>query len=402
MIGCGLMAQNVATRLLNDRPALALRGLYDPNPESVKATLEALRHPPAKVYRSYRQMLLDPAIEWVLIASWNCFHAEQTIAAFEAGKHVFCQKPLAITPEECIAMKKAWKRSGKRFFIGFNLRYSPFYRKIHELVVEQKTIGELVSFEFNETLGFGHGGFIMGDWRRLRRNAGTHLLEKCCHDLDLANWIVGSRARRVASFGGLDFFLPRNASHLRRGGRGTDGRWAYQGWVSPYAARNPFTGRKDVVDNQVAIIEYANGVRATFHTNLNAGLAERRFYLLGTEGSIRANLYGGPVELQRIQAKEKIELIEIPKRDGHAGGDEVLAEELAECIVAGTPPQAGFEEGLASALTCLAIDEAMDTGTVVDVGKYWRRAGMGQTCRQESGVEAVRRGQFRRATHADA
>ncbi len=50
--------------------------------------------------------------------------------------------------------------------------------------------------EFNETLDFNHGGYIMGDWRRLQRYSGTHLLEKCCHDIDLVNWITGSLAGR--------------------------------------------------------------------------------------------------------------------------------------------------------------------------------------------------------------
>jgi len=55
-------------------------------------------------------------------------------------------------------------------------------------------IGDVVSMEFNETLNFNHGGYIMGDWRRKTDLSGGHLLEKCSHDYDLVNWILNSKA----------------------------------------------------------------------------------------------------------------------------------------------------------------------------------------------------------------
>jgi len=87
--------------------------------------------------------------------------------------------------------------TGRLFNIGLTLRYSPHYRKIKQLL-ESGAVGDIISMEFNETLDFNHGGYIMGNWRRLREYAGTHLLEKCCHDIDLVNWMVGSRARHVS------------------------------------------------------------------------------------------------------------------------------------------------------------------------------------------------------------
>ena len=109
---------------------------------------------------------------------------------------MFCQKPLATTLADCLAMREAWQASGRMFIIGFSLRYAPHYRKIKELL-DQGAVGRIVSMEFNETLDFNHGGYIMGDWRRLQRYSGTHLLEKCCHDIDLVNWIMGSLAARA-------------------------------------------------------------------------------------------------------------------------------------------------------------------------------------------------------------
>jgi len=375
VIGCGAMGMGMVRRILELADGLEIRGLFDPDPRSIEKALEALPNDPT-VYDDYHALVASGEIDWVMIASWNCFHAEQTVAAFEAGKHVFCQKPLATTLEECAQMHRAWKASGKMFNIGLTLRYSPHYRKIRQLI-EEGILGRMLSMEFNETIDFNHGGYIMGDWRRLRKYAGTHLLEKCCHDIDLANWMVGADAARVASFGGLDFFLPENEHHVERLGTNDRGRKAYSTWGG-LIDENPFTSDKDIIDNQVAIIEYANGVRACFHANCNAGITERRMYILGTEGAIRANVLTGAIETRRIGFGTVIEDAATDASGGHGGGDMVLAGELADSMLRESPPSVGLIEGLKSSVTCFAIDDALDTGKVVDVAPYWKEVGLGE------------------------
>ncbi len=375
VIGCGGMGRSVLHKLLACDQRLCLTAIYDPDSRSIAKTREAFGDS-AKVCATARAVVEMPEIDWVMIASWNSRHCEQVVAAFEAGKHVFCQKPLALNLDECLRMLQAWKQSGKMFNIGFTLRYSPHYRKIKQLV-EDGHIGSLISMEFNETLDFNHGGYIMGDWRRLRKNAGTHLLEKCCHDIDLVNWIVASRAARVASFGGLDFFVPENADRAKLIGVREDGKKAYQTWNS-LIDLDPFQSDKDIVDNQVAIIEYANGVRSTFHTNCNAAIPERRMYLLGTEGTLRADVLAGTIQLKRIGFDTHLEDFSTTSRGGHGGGDQILAKELADSMLNQRPPSVGLMEGLESAVTCFAIDEAMDRGTVIDAGVYWRQLQLSQ------------------------
>ena len=368
VIGCGAMGMTIVDRLVKSDRRLRIAALYDPDKRSIDRALAELEPSPA-VCSDYREIMDMPNVQWVMIASWNCHHCDQTIAAFEAGKHVFCQKPIALNVDECVRMMHAWKRSGKMFNIGFTLRYSPHYRKIKQLIMDG-LIGKIISMEFNETLDFNHGGYIMGDWRRLCGNAGTHLLEKCCHDIDLANWMVESVAKRVASFGGLDFFVPENAFHVQRIGPREDGKTAYSSWGG-LVDLDPFLSDKDIVDNQVVILEYANGVRASFHTNCNAGIPERRMYIVGTEGAIQANLITGEIHLKRIGFDTQEEDASTEASGGHGGGDEVLARELAESMLKQTPPSVGMIEGVASAVTCFAIDEAMYTGTVVDLTPYW-------------------------------
>ena len=64
-----------------------------------------------------------------MIATRHNQHAQQAIAALNAGKHVFIEKPMAITLEECQAIYEAVKASGKRLMVGFNRRFAPYYRR---------------------------------------------------------------------------------------------------------------------------------------------------------------------------------------------------------------------------------------------------------------------------------
>lgn len=370
LIGCGSMGVALAKRLVEVDPQLKIKGIFDPDDRSINNAI-SLFSDQLKIYDDYQQLVKAPDMDWLMIASWNCFHRDQVIAAFEAGKHVFCQKPLATNLDDCLAMYRAWQKSGKRFTIGFTLRYSPHYRKIKELL-ESGAIGQIISLEFNETLEFNHGGYIMGDWRRLTKYAGSHLLEKCCHDIDLINWLVASQPKRVASFGGLNFFKPENEYHIQRIGKNKAGKSAYMTWNS-LVGLNPFTSDKDIVDNQVAIIEFENGVRATFHTNCNAGISERRMYILGTEGALRADVLIGKIEVRRIGFEAKIEDHSTDAKGGHGEGDAYLVKDLAASMIDGTPPSVGMDNALFSSITCFAIDEAMAIGKVVDLTSFWKQ-----------------------------
>ncbi len=373
LVGCGGMGRVIPQMVQRYDRRIVTRAVFDPDQRSLAAALKEV-NPQARVYDDYRGVVQDPDVDWVMIASWNADHCAQTVAAFEAGKDVFCQKPLATTLEDCLKMKTAWEKSGRKFVIGFTLRFSPHYRKIRRLI-DRGVIGDIISLEFNETLDFNHGGFIMGDWRRLTRYAGTHLLEKCCHDIDLLNWLIGSPARRVASFGGLDFFVPENEKQIARIGTDKKGRPAYRTWGG-LIDKNPFTSDKDIVDNQVVIIEYENNVRATFHTNCNAAVPERRMYILGSEGAIRSNLLTGSIEYRRIGFRQRVRRLRARARGGHGGGNAVLGKELGQYMLGDEEPTPGLIDALKASVVCFAIDRAMDSGEVVEVGPIWRQAGL--------------------------
>ncbi|MFA7232870.1 MAG: Gfo/Idh/MocA family oxidoreductase [Terrimicrobiaceae bacterium] len=375
LIGCGARLRSVLKEIAGHDPGNRIHfvSAYDPDPDSIGAVREQFG-PGCRNSPSEKTLLADPDIEWVFIGSWNCHHARQAVLALGAGKNVFCEKPLATTLEDCLAIRDAVHKSGKTFAFGLVLRYSPHYQRIME-VVRSGAIGRIVSFEFNETLPFNHGGYIFGNWRRKRENAGTHLLEKCCHDIDLANWIIGSLPVRVASFGGRDFFTPGNARLMEQIGLDENGRSAYCSWPDPHRC-NPFDDKADIFDNQVAILQYANGVRGTFHTNCNAGTPERRFYLCGTEGTLRADLCASTIEVQKIGWASKIEKTDTHVEDGHGGGDQQMGEAMVETMLCGVPPLASCEDGIKSAIVAFGLDLAADEGRVVDLVAMWRRAGI--------------------------
>jgi predicted dehydrogenase len=372
IIGCGNRTLDLMKPLVAQFKEVEVAGIFDPNPDSIRKGKEAFGSD-TPIFDDYQKLCNQKEIDWVFVGSWNCFHREHVIAAAKAGKHIFCEKPLATTVEDAVAIRDAVEGSDKMFFFGLVLRYSPLYKKVSE-VLQSGAIGRIVSMEFNETLNFNHGGFILSDWRRLKKNSGSHLLEKCCHDIDLAHWFSGSLPTAVASFGGLSFFKPENKFHMDRIGVDNQNRTAYRTWRP--LNNDPFTSEKNTIDNQVAILEFANGIRATFHTNCNAGIPERRFYILGEEGGLIGEHYSNKLEVRRIGFNEPSSVYQFAGVNGHGGADQVLVENLAQSMIHGDRPAVTAQNGLSSVITCVALDQAMNERQIVNLEKVWEKAGI--------------------------
>lgn len=377
LVGCGVRLRAVLGLLLKNAPAgtLQVRSVFDPDERArQKLSLELGRECPA--VDRVEAVWENPEVDWVLIGSWNVLHAQHSIGALRAGKDVFCEKPLATTIEDGLAIRDAVAESGRTFALGLVLRYSHHYRKIRE-ILDSGRLGKMVSMEFNETLGFNHGGHIYGNWRKDSSVSGGHMLEKCCHDLDLANWFADSLPMHVASFGGKDFFIPENAARMEQIGPNAEGIPAYKSWsTSCNDPDHPFLSGGDVWDNQVVIFEYANGVRASFHANSNAGIPERRFYILGSHGALRADLLRSTIEVSDIGWEGGIETVSLRETDGHGGGDVIMAKALFRTMLDQEPPLASVREGLCSAITALGIDQACREKRVINLHSQWLRAGI--------------------------
>lgn len=150
IIGCGKIAQVRHLPEYRDNMDAELVGYYDFNCERAA---EIAKKYGGKVYASVDELLADKDIDAVSVCVANNAHAEVSIKALKAGKHVLCEKPMAATIEECEAMEKAARESGRYLMIGQNQRLAKAHMKARELL-KQGVIGKVLTFRTT----FGHGG----------------------------------------------------------------------------------------------------------------------------------------------------------------------------------------------------------------------------------------------------
>ena len=287
VLGAGNRARYVVKNLLRDSGgAVRVVSAFDPDRTLLDETLRKIwGSSDALAASSAEEAIHAPGVDWVMVFSPNSCHRDHILAAFAAGKDVFAEKPLATTIDACKEISEAQRRSGRVFATGFVLRYAPIYRRAKELL-DSGMFGRLLLIEGNENIAPDHGGYIMCNWRRLTKFAGPHILEKCCHDLDLINWFCGSLPSRVASFGGRDFFKPENNRLMEKYGEKT-----FKSWWDPHAQATPFTDDTDLMDNQVSIAEFRNRIRVTFTATMSNAIPERRLSFACAEGTMKLNLY---------------------------------------------------------------------------------------------------------------
>jgi len=372
LLGVGNRLRGLIGHVFQRFPEHPLRftDVWEPSDQAWQDLIDLLGYQPRRFMRA-EDALADAQTDWAFVGSLNALHREHAVAALRAGKHLFLEKPIATNLDDALEIRRVWRESGRLCLFGFCLRYAPHFRRIKEILASGE-LGELISFEFNETLHFDHGGYIMGNWRRMEALSGGHLLEKCCHDFDIVNWLVGIPPLRAASFGGRNFFLPGNAGLAEAMGRSVNGRPAFQSWPD-YGPNSPFDGKGDIVDNQVAILEFANGIRATFHTNLSSSLPERRLYVMGTKGTLRADAVAGRIEFSPLGYSGLRREEFTGETQGHTLADQRLVDQLVDVIRTGDVPATGIEEGIRAAAVAWGIEQARQTGSVFDFTPLWAR-----------------------------
>ena len=280
---------------------------------------------------------------------------------------MFTEKPLAISIKECVEIFEAHRRSGRLFATGFVLRFSPIYRRVKTLL-DAGTIGRILCIDANENIKAEHGAYIMRNWRRKCELSGPHILEKCCHDLDLLNWFTGSLPSRVASFGGRNFFVPENEKLMEKYGKDT-----FCTWWDPHAISSPFSGDTDLMDNSITIAEFRNGVRVSFMATMSNAIPERRMYFSCSEGTMKLDLYTGKLYYRCLKGEGTVEVA--IAGDGHGGGDDYIMKELYDSMTTGAKPKCSGNEGLESAVYALALDQSARIGQVVDLEPIWKKMG---------------------------
>ena len=159
----------------------------------------------------------------VIITSRNQHHAKQAAAALHAGKHVFVEKPMALTVEECQMIAEARKASGKFLTVGFNRRFAPYYLDLKKQL-QRRSSPAVISCRVNSP-------GISGDYWMADMSIGGAILGEACHFVDLFYWLLDSEAETVSAYtlptGGKEPVGENNMSAVFRFADGSIASLAY-------------------------------------------------------------------------------------------------------------------------------------------------------------------------------
>lgn len=361
VIGLGQRIAHVLAAMQEVGWPLDIVGYADPSPVGAPI-LETAGIAKGRAFASADALLAAGPFDLVMIGSPNHLHLEHLTLARAKGFPIFIEKPIVRTESESFELARTLDNTSP-VYIGLVMRSMPIVRETMKRVREGQ-VGRVVSIDATEHLHPEHGGYLARNWRRKQKWGGSYFLDKVCHDFDIFNVLAGARAQSVASFGGRSIFQETNTA------RPVAYDYQEAGWSGTGDA---FTSDMDVTDHQVALVEYANGVRLSFHSNTNTALMERRWYVAGTEGTLIADLVRNRLMVRRIGDATKPERIDFGERtaDLHNGADQAMARDLRAALdgVAAFPvtPRDSLEAGL----VVMAIDNAMAQRQVVDCTPMW-------------------------------
>ena len=158
------------------------------------------------IFSSLDEALRAVACDAVLVATPDGYHVEPVCTALRHGAYVYVEKPLAITLEDCVAIVQADEAAGGRTMVGFNLRFAPLYRRLHQMIREG-AVGRLLTIQADE---FYYGGrTYFRRWNRLRKYSGGLWITKASHDFDLLCWLAGTLPRKVSASARLTHYVPK-------------------------------------------------------------------------------------------------------------------------------------------------------------------------------------------------
>jgi predicted dehydrogenase len=357
IIGLGQRIAHVLLAMEESGWELDIAGYADPAPVGLPILKRDIR-----AYADTASLLADGPFDLAMIGSPNHLHYEHLLATFAAGYPVFAEKPIVRTQDETFALARRLAKAPP-LYIGLVMRSMPIVREVIARV-DAGALGEIVSLDATEHLPPEHGAYLARNWRRKREWGGSFLLDKVCHDFDIFGRIARSRAARVASFGGKRIFEPAHTSE-HEAYSAVDAGWS--------GANDAFHSDMDVSDHQTAIVEYANGVRLSFHSNSHVGLQERRWYVAGTRGTLIADLVRNRLMLRSAHDRAGPERIDYGGRtqDNHNGADQAMARDLLAALEGRAAFPVTALDSMEAGLTVMAIDRAMREGSVIECAQMW-------------------------------
>ncbi|WP_129665664.1 Gfo/Idh/MocA family oxidoreductase [Phytoactinopolyspora endophytica] len=367
-------------RNLGDYSGIHVAAIADPNErnrsrfERLVGGLSGLRQ-----YDDGASMFRDELLDAVVIASPNAFHAEDAVRAMSKGIPMLLEKPVAVSVEQCVQLWREHERlAGRQVFVGFVLRYTPFYAKIKE-IIDSGFLGEILSIEADENVGTYVTSVLHSGWRRNDRISGGFIVEKCCHDIDVLNWLVGAQPVRVFSMGTRSHFVPRphNEQHPRflaadvlrngmdYGDTGLAATFFEAEDQSPYEVGATFP------DHQSVMIEYAQGTLCTLTAVMGQPRPTRRIRIYGSDGALSGDIQESCIVLDRPDESgnrwTRSEIAIVADSSGHHGGDQAIQDAFWRTVggVGESCARAGLKEGIDAVLVAIAAEQSRISGESV-------------------------------------
>lgn len=338
IIGCGKIAQVRHIPEYEGNPDAELYGLFDINKERAE---ELAKLHNCRAYSTYEELLADPEIDAVSVCVANSAHAEISIAALRAGKHVLCEKPMAITLEECEDMVRTAKEQGRYLMIGQNQRLAKAHIKAKELIKEG-AIGDILTFRTT----FGHGGpetWSVDPGRDVwffdkTRAAMGAMADLGIHKTDLIQYLTGQKIVET------------------------------QAVLTTLDKRDSTGNLIGVDDNAICIYKLEGGALGTMTASWTYyGAEDNTTVIYGTKGILR--LYDDPVySVQLIGAGgEKVlyEIDQIQTNDNQTKSG--VIDLFVESLVNQKEPEISGESVLSAMRAVFGSIESFRTGTLVKV-----------------------------------
>jgi predicted dehydrogenase len=220
IIGPGSRGQQLMRTFLRV-PGVRFAGLCDVYEPRFAAAREITREN-TPVYRDYRELLAARDLDAVIVSTPLSLHSQHVIAALESGRHVYGEKSLALTVEECFRIVDAVKRSSKHFQVGLQYHYAPWYVETLRRIQAGK-IGRVThihtSWHRNNSWrrpvpsGSDRKLERLINWRLYKEYSGGLVAELGSHHINFANQVFGSGPESVLGSGGIDFWKDGRETH---------------------------------------------------------------------------------------------------------------------------------------------------------------------------------------------
>lgn len=381
VIGTGSRAIGYLQRVFNalvDEKAAQVVGVMDAN--SVRAAEGGKDLRAAHVYKDHQALLEADGLDAVFIMTPDNVHAPLVVDALNAGKHVFCEKPMATTLEACNAIAKAAEKAPGIFFAGHNVRFGLGRTMIREI---RKGRAGPIRMVFGRR--FVRGAKYWHRWHRSRAGSGGLLVHKGCHWMDQMNWYADGHPKFISAFGGQDVHTPDRRPNAPRRCLECDDHCEHykdikakdhsvryflnaeheDGYLADLCVYAPGA---DVFDNAVVNVQYDNGVRGNYMECHFAPISDLATELgvVGDDGMLHLRHSAGNFDIlftcAKTQTTENIPLdLEKPV------GDEATIRAFVDCARKGERPESDVEAGWDSAVMGIVAEESARSGRTMEI-----------------------------------